>query len=206
MTKDRSSVARRRWGACPTPCRPRTTNEARRLLTVVGDAGVGKSRLIREFAADASDRARVVRGRCLPYGDGITFWPLAEIVRDAADIEDDDTQDAALGRSEPSPGRHWMTTSGGRSPTGWGPRWASPIQFPVADCSGARASCSRSLARDRPLVMIVDDIHSAAPTFLDLLDHLLDAHRRRAASCSCARLATSSSIAIPSGPRRRRIG
>ena len=55
-----------------------------RLTTVVGDAGVGKSRLIREFVASTEHPcATVVRGRCLPYGDGITFWPFLEIVRAA---------------------------------------------------------------------------------------------------------------------------
>ena len=71
------------------------------LLTVVGDAGVGKSRLIREFAerATAQERSQVVRGRCLPYGDGITFWPLAEIVRRAAGYADEDSRDeVALGK------------------------------------------------------------------------------------------------------------
>src|SRR6185369_4269577 len=62
-----------------------------RLVTVVGDAGVGKSRLIKEFATAASAQARLVRGRCLPYGDGITFWPLAEVIREAAGISSEDS-------------------------------------------------------------------------------------------------------------------
>ncbi|HSO29571.1 MAG TPA: adenylate/guanylate cyclase domain-containing protein, partial [Candidatus Sulfomarinibacteraceae bacterium] len=67
-----------------------------RLVTVVGDAGVGKSRLIREFALTAGHEAAVYRGRCLPYGDGITFWPLAEVVREAAGIDAGDGPDAAV--------------------------------------------------------------------------------------------------------------
>ena len=51
------------------------------LVTVVGDAGVGKSRLVAE--ALASVEATVVRGRCLPYGDGITYWPVVEIAQAA---------------------------------------------------------------------------------------------------------------------------
>jgi class 3 adenylate cyclase len=61
-----------------------------RIVTIVGDAGVGKSRLTREFLASVAEQAYVVRGRCLPYGRGITFWPLVEIVRSAAEIDDDD--------------------------------------------------------------------------------------------------------------------
>ena len=148
-----------------------------RLLTVVGDAGVGKSRLIREFAADASERARIVRGRCLPYGDGITFWPLAEIVRDAAGIEDDDAQDAALGKIRAllagvTLGDVERQAVADRVGAAMG---LAEVQFPVAELFWGARKLLESLARDRPLVMIVDDIHSAAPTFLDLLDHLVDA-------------------------------
>ena len=52
------------------------------LVTLLGAAGIGKSRLLREFLDEAG--ARVVIGRCLPYGEGITYWPLAEIVREIA--------------------------------------------------------------------------------------------------------------------------
>ncbi|HET6819996.1 MAG TPA: adenylate/guanylate cyclase domain-containing protein, partial [Candidatus Limnocylindria bacterium] len=65
-----------------------------RLATVVGDAGVGKTRLVSEFTAISSNTARVIRGRCLPYGDGITFWPVRELVRDACGASADDPGDA----------------------------------------------------------------------------------------------------------------
>ena len=67
-----------------------------RLVTVIGDAGLGKSRLVHEVVQrHRRSGARVLRGRCLPYGDGITFWPLVEMVRAAADIRDDDTPEQA---------------------------------------------------------------------------------------------------------------
>ncbi len=66
-----------------------------RMATLVGDAGVGKTRLTREFLDGAGRNARIVRGRCLPYGDGITFWPIVEIVRDAAEIGEGDPPDVA---------------------------------------------------------------------------------------------------------------
>ena len=69
-----------------------------RMATVVGDAGVGKSRLIREFTAQASAEALVINGRCLPYGDGITFWPLREAVHAATGITADDPASAALAK------------------------------------------------------------------------------------------------------------
>ena len=56
------------------------------VVTVLGQAGMGKSRLIEEFVRHVAGRAQVLRGRCLPYGDGITFWPIAEALRQAAGI------------------------------------------------------------------------------------------------------------------------
>jgi class 3 adenylate cyclase/tetratricopeptide (TPR) repeat protein len=50
------------------------------LFTLLGQAGVGKSRLVRAFVAAVGDRARVLRGRCLHYGDGITYWPVVEVL------------------------------------------------------------------------------------------------------------------------------
>ena len=151
------------------------TERRTQLLTIVGDAGVGKSRLIREFASAAAGSARVVRGRCLPYGDGITFWPLSEVVRDAAAIGDDDAQAEALVKI-----RDLLVGAGldddARSSVA--DRVAAaigigPTQFPVAELFWGARRLLESLAGDRPLVMIVDDIHSAEPTFLDLLDHLV---------------------------------
>ena len=68
------------------------------LVTVLGTAGVGKSRLVAEFLADLGDDARVVGGRCLSYGSGMTNWPLAEAVWQIAEIEDEDTSDELVAR------------------------------------------------------------------------------------------------------------
>src|ERR671931_504439 len=66
-----------------------------RLVSPLADAGVGKSRLVEAFTTSLDGRARIGRGRCLPYGKGITFWPLVELVRDAAGVGEDDPPDAA---------------------------------------------------------------------------------------------------------------
>ena len=58
------------------------------LFTVLGAAGVGKSRLVREFLEHLDDDVRLARGRCLPYGEGITYWPVLEAVMDVAAIDD----------------------------------------------------------------------------------------------------------------------
>jgi predicted ATPase len=149
------------------------------LLTVIGEAGVGKSRLIREFAtrATARERSQVLRGRCLPYGDGVTFWPIAEIVRNAAGIADEDPLDVALAKiAEIARGATGATDD----PTAVADRVAAAIglsttQFPGPELFWGIRRLLEAIASRRPLVAIVDDIHVAAPTFLELLDHLLDA-------------------------------
>src|SRR5947208_2968276 len=65
------------------------------VLTLVAPAGLGKSRLTEEFSRLARESALVLRGRCLPYGDGITFWPLVEVIRQAAGIDHSDQADSA---------------------------------------------------------------------------------------------------------------
>ena len=64
------------------------------LVTVYGAAGVGKSRLAREFI-DGVERSTILDGRSLPYGEGVTYWPIAEMVKAAAGVTDDDSMDAA---------------------------------------------------------------------------------------------------------------
>jgi class 3 adenylate cyclase/tetratricopeptide (TPR) repeat protein len=144
------------------------------VLTVVGDAGVGKSRLIREFASAMSREAHVVRGRCLPYGDGITFWPIAEIVRGVTEIASDDAREAAIAKislliDELGMDERDRAAVVDRVGSAMG---LTDSQFPVAELFWGIRKLLESLAREQPLVMIVDDIHAAETTLLDLLDHL----------------------------------
>lgn len=137
-----------------------------RLVTVVGDAGVGKSRLIGEFLAGVADDAFAYRGRCLPYGEGITFWPLVGIVRDAAAIVDDDPPDRARAKlfgllvDEPVTARIAAAIG------------LSAEQFPLSELFWGVRRFVEILAERRPLVLVVDDIHWAEATFLDLLEQL----------------------------------
>ena len=145
-----------------------------RLAAVVGDAGVGKSRLIREFATRATEHARLIRGRCLPYGDGITFWPLAEAVREAAGIGNEDTPRVAIRRLD-----RLLEQAGADDRQAIVERVAAAVnlsdaQFPVAELMWGGRRFLEALARQRPLVLLVDDLHWAESTFLDFLDHLLD--------------------------------
>jgi class 3 adenylate cyclase len=68
------------------------------LVTVIGPPGSGKSRLVAEFGDAIGQQARVSTGRCLSYGEGITYWPISEIVRSAASITDQDSPAEARAR------------------------------------------------------------------------------------------------------------
>ncbi|HEV2005488.1 MAG TPA: adenylate/guanylate cyclase domain-containing protein, partial [Candidatus Limnocylindrales bacterium] len=126
-----------------------------RMLTVVGDAGVGKSRLIREFATEAGAGARVLRGRCLPYGDGITFWPLAEVVREASEIAADDPAelaiaklDALLEREGSDPAERRDVVDRVAAAIG-----LSPAQFPITELFWGSRRLLEAMGRERPLVV-----------------------------------------------------
>ncbi|MDQ3964329.1 MAG: AAA family ATPase [Actinomycetota bacterium] len=142
------------------------------LFTLLGAAGVGKSRLVREFVRQIEGRARVLRGRCLPYGDGITFWPVMETVFEAAAISDRDSQEDALGKILDLVGEHedakTIANLVGEA-LGLGQRTAGQEEIFWA----VRLLFERLATKD-PLVIVFDDIHWAEETFLDLLDHLVE--------------------------------
>ncbi|HEY8178716.1 MAG TPA: adenylate/guanylate cyclase domain-containing protein, partial [Candidatus Limnocylindria bacterium] len=139
-----------------------------RMATVIADAGVGKSRLVREFTTSVAEEATVLRGRCLPYGEGITFWPLVEVAREAAAIEQDDAQDEARHKLAELTGDEAVTA-----------RLASAIglsneQFPVAETFWAARRFLEVLGKDKPVTVVIDDIHWAEQTFLELIVHLVE--------------------------------
>ena len=140
-----------------------------RLVTLAGDAGVGKSRLTAEFLEAASGRALALGGRCLPYGDGITFWPIAEAVKTQAGIvnDDDATEAAAKLAALADPAGDGVTA-----------RLASALgltvePFPVEELFWAVRRLLAHLAADREVVLVVEDIHWAEPTLLTLIEHLV---------------------------------
>jgi class 3 adenylate cyclase/tetratricopeptide (TPR) repeat protein len=137
-----------------------------RLVTVIGDAGFGKSRLVREVIDHIAVGARVLSGRCLPYGDGITFWPLLMMVREAADIRDADSPEAAQAKLLQAVGD---TELAERLASAAGLTTAS---FPLAELNWAARKFLERWANSGPLVAFIDDIHWAEPAFLDLLEHV----------------------------------
>ena len=140
-----------------------------RLATVLGDAGVGKSRLLAALN-DSLAGCLLLRGRCLAYGRGITFWPLREAVRQAAAISDDETPDAALEK---------LRQLAGPEARGAGAveRVASAIglsgaQFPVHEVFWGARKLVEAIAARGPLVLAFEDVHWAETTFLEFVDHL----------------------------------
>jgi class 3 adenylate cyclase/tetratricopeptide (TPR) repeat protein len=140
-----------------------------RLVTVIGDAGVGKTRLVREIMDRLSARgARIVSGRCLPYGEGITFWPLRGMVLGAAAIHQDDTPEQAQEKIL-SCVRDRDVADRLASAIG-----LSSASFTVQDITWAARRFLQILTCEAPVVALFDDIHWAEPAFLDLMDNLLD--------------------------------
>jgi class 3 adenylate cyclase/tetratricopeptide (TPR) repeat protein len=131
------------------------------LATIVGPPGIGKSRLAEELARSAGPRARVVTGRCLPYGEGITYWPLAEIVSDVAG------SDLRATVAKLVPEQASLVSERLAAAIGRGGSAGSP-----ADICWAFRKLFESLAQERPLVVVIDDIHWAEPTLLDLLEYV----------------------------------
>jgi hypothetical protein len=124
------------------------------LFTVLGAAGVGKSRLAAEFLAGL-EGATVVRGRCLPYGEGITYWPVVEVVKQLPPRElDVQARDAIRG----------LLGEKGLSPAAPEIAWAFRKLLEAA-------------AAERPLVCVFDDVHWGEDTFLDLVEHVADLSR-----------------------------
>jgi class 3 adenylate cyclase/tetratricopeptide (TPR) repeat protein len=141
-----------------------------RLVTLLGEAGVGKSRLIDEFVRSLADGVRVLRGRCLSYGDGITFWPLAEVLRQAAGIVPDDSEEDARIKLKNCFGEQLAdATSRIEAGMGLSPDWYGKNEL----FWGVRVVL-QELAQRGPLVLVFDDIHWAEATFLDLVEDILD--------------------------------
>src|SRR5918994_3065517 len=123
------------------------------LFTIYGEPGVGKSRLAREFLEGVED-ASILVGRSLPYGEGVTYWPLAEMVKVAACCGDDAVADLlalAVGVLE------GIETERSQQEIAWAAReWAA------------------ELADARPLILVFEDVHWAEEPLLELIEHLAE--------------------------------
>ncbi|MGE5459821.1 MAG: ATP-binding protein, partial [Solirubrobacterales bacterium] len=142
------------------------------LVTIVGVAGVGKSRLIKEVSSRLADRARVLIGRCLSYGEGITFWPVAEIVKQAAGIGDTDPPDEAVAKVRAMLSTHEIEHASLAAERIGAAIGLGHASGDIQETFWAFRRSLEALAADRPLVAVIDDIHWAEPTLLDLLEYV----------------------------------
>jgi class 3 adenylate cyclase/tetratricopeptide (TPR) repeat protein len=195
------------------------------LLLLVGDAGVGKSRIVEQVAevARGCHDGLVLQGRCVPYGEANVWWPLGEAVRSGSNLEPDDDQEAAtekvravvadvLGRPGPrDPQAEAASTGGdavGGGPERAGERAAAPVATGASDevdrvvegllyflgfdvlrgidvarardeATGALLSFAAAVARRRPLVIVLSDLHWADTAVLRVLEALLERNARQ---------------------------
>jgi class 3 adenylate cyclase/tetratricopeptide (TPR) repeat protein len=138
-----------------------------RSVTLVADAGVGKSRLVEEFARSVDQSADVLRGRCLSYGRGITFWPIVEIVRQATGIREEDPPERA--RQQIASILDGAADAAERVAAAVG---LSEHEFPLEELFWGVRKLLENLARRGPLVVLFEDVHWAELTLLDLIEHV----------------------------------
>jgi DNA-binding SARP family transcriptional activator len=152
-----------------------TSDRSCQLFTILGPAGVGKSRLVREFLRDIAGQATVGTGRCLPYGEGITYWPVVEVVKDLAGLDDAESPELSqlrllalldgIGGSDAVVQRVAQTIG------------ASAEVAAVEESSWAIRTLFETLASRRPLVVVFDDVHWGETTFLDLVEDIAEQSR-----------------------------
>ena len=152
------------------------------LVTIFGNAGVGKSRLLDEFCAGL-EGARVVSGACVPYGDGITYLPLVEVTRELTGAREDDPAEVASGKVRDAveaavPPDQAVRVSSALA-------WTIGLELPeegtgvsvTGDIRGTLhegwIAYLRALGRAQLVVLVIDDIHWASEPLLDLLDALI---------------------------------
>ena len=155
------------------------------LVTITGDPGVGKSRLAEEFIASLDGRTRLMAGRCLAYGEGVTLRPLGEILMAEASILGNDPPDAALAKIAGLVHETVniaiagdMTTTALASTLGLEPQDGSGEAVDPREIRQRLIASWRALltgaASEQMLVVFIEDLHWADQTMLDVLDDLAE--------------------------------
>jgi predicted ATPase len=147
----------------------RTVRDARAtLVTLYGEAGVGKSRLAREFV-DGLERATVLRGRCLPYGEGVTYWSIAEMVKASAGISDDDPLEQAFEKLRNTCEDEAVADLLGLAV---GVLEAVESERSQQEIAWAVRTWTEQLATAQPLVLVFEDVHWGEEPLLEVIEHL----------------------------------
>jgi class 3 adenylate cyclase/tetratricopeptide (TPR) repeat protein len=149
----------------------RTLRDGRaHIFTIYGEPGVGKSRLAREFV-DSVDGVSVLKGRCLPYGESVTYWPLAEMIKSAVGITDDEPLEEAFEKlracCEDDAVADLIGLAAGLLEAVEGERSTQEISW-------AAREVMHTLGDVQPLILFFEDIHWAAEPMFDLIEHLAD--------------------------------
>jgi class 3 adenylate cyclase/tetratricopeptide (TPR) repeat protein len=143
------------------------------LVTVLGSAGVGKSRLVDEFVGGLGNQAAVLRGHCPAFGDSVTMWPMVEVVRQAAGITSDESPGDARAKLAELVGaeeRATLVTERIAQLLGFGRQDAGLPEGTF----WALQRLLETLARRRPLVLVIDDLQWADPILLDAVEHIAE--------------------------------
>ena len=135
-----------------------------RRIVVLGEPGIGKTRLASELVVTVGHQARVLVGRCVPYAEGATYLPLAEIVEQIAAGDELAHAIAVVLADEPD---------GERASTRLADALSGSAAVDSGDVFWATRKLLETLARERPLLVVLEDVHWAEPTFLDLLEYLV---------------------------------
>jgi class 3 adenylate cyclase/tetratricopeptide (TPR) repeat protein len=153
------------------------------LFTILGAPGIGKSRVVEEFVRERSTGELVLAGRCLPYGDGITFYPISQMVRRAAGMTDEDDPETALAKIQARVAgidRDDVVARRVGQALGLAQGTPSPDEI-----FWAMRRFFEAVSRSQPLVLVFDDVHWAEPTLLDLIEHIADRSRDAAMMLIC---------------------
>ena len=150
------------------------------LVTVVGQAGMGKTRLVQELLRRVGPETVVLRGRCVSYGEGMTFWPLAEIIRGSVGASGTDPGDTVRKKLNDFLGDEAAVD---RLAAAIG---LSPGSFSIQETYWAVRRFVEILGARAPLVLIFEDIHWAEPTLLNLIEHVADNAKDAGALVLCA--------------------
>jgi class 3 adenylate cyclase/tetratricopeptide (TPR) repeat protein len=146
-----------------------TRDHRAHLVTIFGEAGIGKSRLAEEFL-ESLEGVTVLKGRCLPYGESVTYWPVAEMVKSAAGIADDDPLDVAIEKlRECCPAEDVADLLGlatGVLEAVHGERSQQEISW------AAREWAELTARSTQPLILVFEDIHWAEEPMLQLIEHM----------------------------------
>ena len=142
------------------------------LFTVLGTGGAGKSRLVEEFVGGVGESAQVLVGRCLPYGEGITYWPVAQALRAVLEVHDfDEPEEVRSGLDEILAGDDHADAIAARLSEVLG---IAEGHSAAEETAWAIRRFLEILANERPLVAVWEDVHWAEPAMLDAIDHVAD--------------------------------